>query len=298
MSAEAQKSTASISEQTAKILSVGVFAYILMRACIEFYDIAWGTGIWLGEFSLKWGLGFFGFVLFNILAWVGAALVMWRPSIFGEVPGRIVSLRRKIKAFRWIVVIALLAFPVWFLQFTPWGVVFGWLYFRLMLWIYVSLGLAVFLKSDGQLMSWSTLLAALLLTSSVFSLAFAFINVSDYPFSISWSEGNRLWDYSLFFGRYLYDYPADKDIFATTDAGRQLVGGLPFIIPGVTIAVERFWVGLTTILPYLLLGFAAFRFTAKDKKLWILLGLWTFFFLKQGPIHPPLVLCAFAVALL
>ena len=167
-----------------------------------------------------------------------------------------------------------------------------------MLWVYVALGLAVFLKADRQLVSWYTLLAALLLTSSAFSIAFAFINVSDYPFSIGWSEGNRMWDYSLLFGRYLYDYPLDKDVFATTDAGRQLVGGLPFIIPGVTIVVERFWTALTTVLPYLLLGLAAFRFTAKDKKLWILLGLWSFIFLKQGPIHPPLVLCAFAVALL
>ncbi len=107
-----------------------------------------------------------------------------------------------------------------------------------------------------------------------------------------------MWDYSLLFGRYLYDYPLDQGIPATTDTGRQLVGGLPFIVPGVTIVVERFWTALTTVLPYLLLGLAAFRFTAKDKKLWFLLGLWSFILLKQGPIHPPLVLFAFAVALL
>ena len=298
MSAKAQKNITDISEQIAKVLVAVLFAYIVIRACMEFYAIAWGTGVWLGEFSLKWGIGFFGFVLFCILVWAGVVLIMWKPSVFGELPGKIVSLRQKMKVLRWIVVIALLAFPVWFLQYTPWGVVFSGLYFRLLLWVYVALGLAVFLKSDERLVSWSTLLAALLLTSSVFSLAFAFINVSDYPFSLGWSEGNRMWDYSLFFGRYLYDYPADKDVFATTDAGRQLVGGLPFIIPGVTILMERFWAALTTVLPYLLLGFAAFRFTAKDKKLWFLLGFWAFILLKQGPIHPPLVLCAFVVALL
>jgi len=108
-----------------------------------------------------------------------------------------------------------------------------------------------------------------------------------------------MWDYSLFFGRSLYDYPPDKDIFATTDAGRQIVGGLPFIIPGVTIVAERFWTASTTVIPYLLLGLAAFRFTAKDnKKLWLMMGLWSFIILKQGPIHPPLVLCAFVVVLL
>ena len=297
MSAKAQKTTTSLSEQTAKIIAAVVFAYILVRACVEFYTIAWGTGIWLGEFSLRWFLFFFGFVLFSTLAWVGAVLILWKPSVFGNLPLQIVSLRQGMKGFRWVFVVALLVFPVWFLQYTLWGVVFSGLYFRLNLWIYVVLGMALFLKPGDKLISWSSLLTALLLTSSFFSLAFAFISVSDYPFSIGWSEGNRLWDYSLYFGRHLYDYPADQDISATTDAGRQLVGGLPFLLPGVTIVTERFWTALTTVLPYLILGFAAFRFTAKDKILWILLGLWTFIFLKQGPIHPPLVLIAVMVAL-
>ena len=297
MSANAQKSTTNLSEQIAKVVVAVLFAYILVRACIEFFEVAWGTGVWLGEFSLKWGVFFFAFVLFCLMALVGVILVLWRPSTFGQFPERVVSFRQKIKAFRWLIVIVLLAFPVWFLQVTPWGVVFSGLYFRLMVWVYVALGMAVFIKSGERLMDWSALLAAILLTSTVFSVAYAFINVSSYPFSIGWSEGNRLWDYSLYFGRYLYDYPAGEDIFATTDAGRQLVGGLPFIVPGISIVMERSWVALTTVLPYLLLGFAAFRFTAKDKKLWILLGLWSFIFLKQGPIHPPLVLCAFVVAL-
>jgi hypothetical protein len=298
MPAQPQQRKTNFGEQGVKVFLAAGFAYILIRSCLEFYAVAWGTGIWLGEFSLKWGIGFFFFVLFCILTWAGALLAMWKLSVFGEIPDRIVSLRGKLRAFRWVVVIILLVLPVWFLQYTPWGIVFDELYFRLLIWIYAVFGLAVFLKSGDRLIGWSTILAAMLLTSSVFSLAFAFINVSDYPFSIGWSEGNRMWDYSLFFGRYLYDYPVDKAIFATTDAGRQLVGGLPFIVPGVSILVERSWVALTTVLPYLMLGFAAFRFTAKDKKLWFLLGFWTFIFLKQGPIHPPLVLCAFVVALL
>ncbi len=279
-------------------LVLAIFFYILVRSCIEFYAVAWGTGVWLGEFSLKWGLGFFAFVLFCILTWVGSALVMWKSDVFGKVPVGIVSFCQKIKAFRWVIVFALLALPIWFLQYTPWGVVFRGLYFRLFLWGYVVFGLAIFLKSGNRLMSWSTLLSALLLTSSAYSLAFALINVTDYPFSQGWSEGNRMWDYSMMFGRYLYDYPADKEAFVLLDIGRQFIGGLPFIIPGISIQTERLWVGLTTVIPYLLLGFAIFRSDFKNKRLWFLLALWTFTFLKQGPIHPPLVMCAFVVALL
>jgi len=298
ISAQTPKSTTNIAEQVASVLWALVFAYILVRACVEFYAIAWGTGIWLGEFSFKWGIGFFAFILFCILTWIGSALAMWRPSVFGEIPDRIVAFRRKIKAFRWVIVLALLVLPVWFLQYTPWGVVFRGLYFRLLLWVYVTLGLAIFLKSRERLMSWSTLLTALLLTSSAYSMAFALINVTDYPFSQGWSEGNRMWDYSMMFGRYLYDYPPDQEAFVLLDIGRQFIGGLPFIIPGISIQAERLWVGLTTIIPYLLLGFATFRSEFKDKKLWFLLAFWVFIFLKQGPIHPPLVMCAFVVALL
>ena len=192
MSAQTQKRITNFTEQAAKILWAVLFAYILIRACVEFYAVAWGTGVWLGEFSLKWGIGFFVFILFCLLTWIGSAFVMWKPVVFGDIPNGIISFRQKIKTFRWVIVAALLVLPVWFLQYTPWGVVFRGLYFRLFLWVYVTLGLAIFLKSENYLMSWSTLLTALLLTSSAYSLAFAITNVTDYPFSQGWSEGNRM----------------------------------------------------------------------------------------------------------
>ncbi|MDK1081073.1 MAG: hypothetical protein QGD88_06295 [Anaerolineae bacterium] len=284
-------------DQIASILLLAIFGYILIRACIEFYEIAWGTGIWWGEFSLKWGAVFFVFIVFCVLSWIASGFVFWRQATLSGWRKRIVAFREKLGPFRWVVAIILLGFPVWFLQYTPWGIVFSGLYFRLLLWVYVALGLAIFLKFGKPLMSWLTILVSLLLSSSVFSIAYSLINVSDYPFSLGWSEGNRMWDYSMMFGRHLYDYPADQKVYVLIDIGRQFIGGFPFIFPGISIRVERLWVGLTTIIPYLLLGFAVFRTDFKDKKLWILLAFFTFIILKQGPIHPPLVICAFAVAL-
>lgn len=286
------------SNVVASVLVLVGFGFILFRACIEFYEIAWGSGVWLGEFSLKWGVGFFAFVLFCILSWVAAVFFLWKRDVLAEWNKRVITAREKLGTIRWLVVLALLVFPVWFLQYTPWGIVFYGLYFRLLVWVFVAFALAVFLQAGDNLLKWSGLLAALLLTSTTFSIAFAFINVNSYPFSIGWSEGNRMWDYSLLFGRGLYDYPVGENIRSPTDVGRQLVGGLPFIFPGVTIVAERLWVGATTFIPYLLLGFAAFRSEIKNKKLWFLLAFFAFIFLKQGPIHPPLVLSAFVVVLL
>jgi hypothetical protein len=282
----------------ASTLLLVVFGYILTRACIDFYNIAWGTGVWWGEFSLKWAAGFFVFVLFCTLSWIAAAVILWGRAAPSGWIERITTFRNKLGPVRWLVVFALLIFPVWFFQYTPWGIAFNGLYFRLFVWVYVAIALAMFLQAGEHLLRWSGLLAALLLTSTAFSIAAALINVSDYPFSLGWSEGNRMWDYSVMFGRHLYDYPLDRDIFVLLDVGRQFIGGIPFLFPGVPIQMERFWVGLTTIIPYLLLGLAAFRFDFKNKKLWVLLAFWSFIFLKQGPIHPPLVICAFVVALL
>ena len=286
------------SYQPIVILVLVGFGYILIRACIEFYNIAWGSGNWLGEFSLKWGVGFFAFILFCILSWVTASFLFFGRNVFVGWDERIVLFREKLGMFRWLVVLALLVFPVWFLQYTPWGVVFRGLYLRVFLWIYVAFGLAVFLQSGERLLKWPGFLAALLLTSSAFSIAAALIGVVDYPFSLGWSEGNRLWDYSVLFGRNLYNYPGNRAIYSLTDVGRQFVGGFPFLFSNITIYGERLWAGLTTVIPYILLGLAAFRNDFKQKKLWFLLGLVTFIFLKQGPIHPPLVFCAFFVALI
>lgn len=282
----------------ASVLALVGFGYALIRACIEFYEVAWGTGIWWGEFSLKWGAVFFAFVLFSILSWIAFAFILWRRDALARWEARIVLFRERMGPWRWLVIIALLVFPVWFLQYTPWGIVFNGLYFRLLIWIFIASGMAMFLHAGAQFLNWPSFLVALLLTSSAFSIAAALINVSDYPFSLGWSEGNRMWDYSMMFGRHLYDYPPDQDVYVLLDIGRQFIGGLPFVFPGISIQAERFWIGLTTVIPYLLLGFAAFRSDFKDKRLWVLLALWTFIFLKQGPIHPPLVIFAFVVALL
>jgi hypothetical protein len=188
--------------------------------------------------------------------------------------------------------------PVWFFQYTSWGLVFSDIYIRILIWGLIVFGFAFFIANGNILLSWTTFLTALLLTSSEFVIAAPFMNVTDYPFSLGWSEGNRMWDYSILFGRHLYDYPADQPIAVLLDTGRQFVGGLPFLIPGLTIEMERFWIALTIVLPYLFLGFAIFRFTRSNGKIWLLGSLWVLIFLKQGPIHPPLILCAMAVAFL
>jgi hypothetical protein len=122
--------------------------------------------------------------------------------------------------------------------------------------------------------------------------------VSNHPFSLFWSEGNRLWDYSIPFGRRLYHYPAGEAIFSLTDIGRRTLWGLPYLLPGVQIWMVRLWDVLMFTVPYAVLGWAVFSEERKNnRRLFLLLGLWTMVFLNQGPIYSPLVLAALVVVL-
>ena len=280
-----------------KLLMTLLIAWVAYHAGSEFYNVAWGTGKWRGEFSLTWAMLYYVFAAFCVLLFGFAVLFIWNNKLFTPAVDRIVSVREKLGGFRWLLALFVLMAPVWFFQYTSWGFVFQKLYIRIFIWIITVCLLTVLSSRRNQLAGWNEFLASLVLTVSSFSIAVSLKEVNNYPFSLGWSEGNRLWDYSIMFGRERYIYPTDKNIPVLLDFGRRLVGGLPFIIPGINITIARLWVGLTLIIPYLLLGFAVFRKSAGNKALWLLLTLWTFLFLKQGPIHPPLVLSAALVAL-
>jgi len=279
------------------ILITLLVALVLYHASSEFYDIAWGTGKWRGEFSLTWALLYYLFIAFSLSFFMLAVLFVWKNRYLISVIDRIIAIRRQLRNFRWLLWIIVFIAPVWFFQYTFWGIVFQKFYIRIFAWIIVVWLLTIISSYGDQLAGWKEFLATLILTASAFSIAVSLKYVNDYPFSLGWSEGNRLWDYSIMFGRDLYIYPADRKIPVLLDFGRSLVGGLPFIFPGLTITIARLWVGLTLIIPYLLLGIGTFRASVKDRVLWLLLVLWAFLFLKQGPIHPPLVLSAALVAL-
>ncbi|MBI5950551.1 MAG: hypothetical protein HY865_02740 [Chloroflexi bacterium] len=281
----------------ARVLGMLFTAVVLYRAGGEFYAIAWGTGTWWGEFSRTWALLHYSFVAFCVLLFVIVGLFIWNSKVLIPAMNQALVFRERLGIFRWLLIFLVLVIPPWFFQYTTWGFVFQEFYIRVLVWA-VTICLLTFVCSrKNQLAGWNEFLASLVLTASSFSIAFSLQDVVDYPFSLGWSEGNRLWDYSIMFGRELYIYPADKGIPVLLDFGRRLVGGLPFIIPGINITVVRLWVGLTSIVPYFILGLALFRRSAKNRISWLLLVLWTFLFLKQGPIHPPLVLSAAMVAL-
>ncbi|MBT3413133.1 MAG: hypothetical protein HN560_08780 [Anaerolineae bacterium] len=281
----------------AKSLLFGAITYSLFSTALEFYNIAWGTGNSLGDFSLKWGVLFSGFSLFLTFILLIIWFLLWRPQVLESLIDSLVSMRDRLGFLRYCIAIAILVLPVWFLRYSIWGLVFTGTYFRAFIWMLIVVGLAILLSKTNTLISWNALLLSALLSSVAFVITSTYSNVSAYPFNLFWSDGNRIWDYSIMFGRELYNYPADQSIEAYISLGRQFLWGLPFLLPKSSILFNRFWSALVLSFPYALFGWLTFRSKKDNRKQWLALGLWTFLFLSQGPIYTPLLLSAMLVAL-
>jgi hypothetical protein len=275
-----------------------IAAWVLFMAGVQLYNIAWGTGVWLGQFAPSWALVFTLFIAFCILLLIGMETVLRAPQNLGWMFDRLIWLRENLGIFRWVLALLLVLLPVYVLQYTFWGIVLHERYLRILLagLCAVLVGWLITKKGEG-ILSWPAALTGFLLVSAACTFFAPLRQVTSYPFSLGWSEGNRLWDYSVLFGRHLYDYPADKSIPVYLDIGRQFVGGIPYLIPGLTIWQERLWLALIDVIPYLVLGWVAYRLPGKNVLAWVLAGIWAFIFVKQGPIHPPLLLCAIIVAI-
>ena len=274
-----------------KVFAIYV-GWVCVGACVEFFHVAWGTGEAVGLFSPRWLILFIFFTLLCAFVFTIAYLFLFHTKKITFLVQKIVLYRSRLNFLSKFLALIVLIFPVWFLQYTMWGVVFDEIYFRALLWAVTVFLLAILITNNDELIGWKPFLSSLILISSAFTIAVSLQGVADYPFSMAWSEGNRIWDYSILFGRSRYNIAANQDIYVLLDSGRMLVGGLPFLIPDVTIEMVRLWVALTLIIPYFLVGLAAYLVADKNIKLWLLLILWVFLFLRQGPIHPPLVLTA------
>ena len=195
-------------------------------------------------------------------------------------------------------VVGLIFFGVsYFLLMTKWGSVFSGTAVRTF-FIYSSFLLAfLFLRDNNHFWpEFKTILASLILFGTIFTVVWTLQGVTDYPFRLSWSEGNRFWDYSVLFGHRLYNYPVDEPIPAYIDIGRQSLWGLPFLFASPTIFQIRLWNAILYSLPYFFLGILVFNKKSTNPPTWILMGLWTFLFFSLGPIYTPLVIAAILVA--
>jgi len=270
---------------------------VFFFAARDILGSGWGSGHWFGKLSEKWAI-LLTVVYAIMVSLAGLAVIgLYLPDRLKRLSEKLLALRQRLGFWRWPSLLLSAFLPTWFVFYSPWGELFPGVFFRLLLFTIslVALGFLLTAKKQEHL-TWRSLLKAGILIGAIAVLADAFLPVSNYPFALHWSEGNRIWDYSVVFGRDRYNYFGSEPIFAWIDPGRQALWGLPFLVPNVPIWVVRLWGAFLVTVPYALLGWVAFRPIKEVKEYWILAGVWTLIFLNQGPIYTPLVLAAILVA--
>ena len=238
------------------------------------------------SYSVLAAILFEGFVTVGMLVW------LWHPNWLSPLR----KIRGRLGWMRWTLLILFAIGSGSLFRFQQ-SQMFDGIYARISLMVFF-LGGATWLatEEDDCNWSWKGLLTGSVLFASIFMYSVRLQKVSNHPFSLFWSEGNRIWDYSIPFGRRLYNYPPGKEIFSLTDIGRRTLWGIPYLLPGVQIWMVRFWDVLMFTVPYALLGLAIFSAERKNSRwMYLMLGLWTMLFLNQGPIYSPLVLAALLV---
>ena len=275
-------------------VGLGTLAIFLTSCMVELKAIYWGELNRQIVFSPINSTVFILFFLISFISLLVFLLLILFPIKFSQIKPKITALGN----LRWVLAIFLGLFPVWLISFSAWGTVFISPVLRL--WCFASIVFLVtclLTKPTESMLSFKSFLIALVLTGSIFLIGDKLKEVVNYPFTLYWSEGNRFWDYSILFARDKYLYPANQPIFTFIDLGRQSLWGLPFLIKNPSITLLRFWNVLLFTIPYILLGFILFKNKTSSVTTPLLLGLWAFLFLNQGPIYSPLILAVILVVI-
>jgi len=159
---------------------------------------------------------------------------------------------------------------------------------RLLVFCILSLGGAWLFRSAWPKQGWGT---ALLLTSlgygTAYKLASFIPDVSNYPFSLGWSEASRYYYASLWFSNQVYGITEPPSVLHPS---RYLLQSLPFILPHSSLLLHRLWqVVLWVVSASLTSWLFVRRLHPVDQKRSLVMSLclifFAFLFLFQGPIY-------------
>jgi hypothetical protein len=285
-----------------------ILDFIILRVIVEFYQLAPSVGTWVGRFSMKWGLAFIVFTLLCLLLLVGVSILLWLPvTAFPKIQaiGAVIARRReRLGQARYLLAAIAVGIPIWFFLYSTLGSYFHGAYLRLLfLLVFGTLFAILVTKGETTLVRQEYLYLGILLTASLFFASAQLTEVTNYPFSLSWSEGNRLYDFSVQVDPGRYQYPGKLTV-PYSSPGRYLLWGILFLIPNAPIWMHRLWDAILWTVPSLALGYLlargikAARWSSQTRLIRWIFALWIFLFLAQGPIYPPLIISAMLVVVL
>ena len=166
---------------------------------------------------------------------------------------------------------------------------------RLFLYLIFSL-IGAALLSAWRKTEWTSNLPVSILALAAVYLAATFFNqVTDFPFSLEWSEISRYWQASFYFSQQVYGVQLPLPV---THPSRYLLQSIPFLIPGSSLLVHRLWQAILWVaMPLLTAWILTRRLHLQSMWLRRVLVLWIFLFLMQGAVFYHLLPAVFLVLL-
>lgn len=277
-------------------LSIGFsgffYAYVVYRALLEIMAEGAESGRLFGSYSWQWVAVFAAIILYGLIA-VGTSLALaTRPHRIFKIHA---NFQKRIPGWlAWASFVFGTIIMVYFMfvhRYSDhlrtagirWMIIIPWL-------IWITLLLPPLRQNNSP--TYRAWLVKGLVVSLIFFAMYAIFarlaRTTDYPFMLSWSEGNRFYDYSLIFARDLYQNtgPMDTPYFSP---GRYGLWGILFLIKGLPIEVHRAWDAVLWALAPFLFSLAA---TQQIRRRWLRwsVTLWGGLFLMQGPTYPMILL--------
>jgi hypothetical protein len=272
---------------------------------------AWTDG---AEIALALALFLYPRVVLELRAWYGVPLVYRGATVLGilmlvgsaallfghtgrAIGRQLAAWRASLGARRWILVGVYACIPLLYLA------VAGADYYvlnpaiRFLFLLIAIAGLAFLISADDlHLLSIQGAVVSILALIAVSFVARSLLLVVDYPFSLSWSEGNRFYDYSLVFGQDLYR-SSGPIANPYGSVGRYALWGVLFVWRGLSIQAHRLWNVLLYTLPPLIVGALLARKLREPLLRAAVVLFVAVLFMVESPLHPPfLVAAALAVA--
>ncbi len=198
---------------------------------------------------------------------------------------------------RWMAIptLVLLLVAFWFIRLRMFGDILPQLFPSLWIFLWISI-LAMLVVKLITRFSFETSFASVVLPQIVlFRLWGILRSVTDFPFTIEYSETSRFYYGSLWFSQSLYGMELP---LSTLHPSRYLLQAIPFLIPSLPLWTHRLWQALLWIL---LTGAASFllayRLKFQNKGLTALAAMWGFVFFLQGAVYYHLQVCVIIILL-
>ena len=165
---------------------------------------------------------------------------------------------------------------------------------RMALWIWpVAFGVFLFRFWTSRLSWTAAFCLSILVLAGIHTLASLSPLVSDFPFSLGWSEASRYYDASLYFSQKIYGVELPLSVLHPS---LNLLQAAPYLFGIPSILVLRIWKVFLIIALTLAVSLTfARRLGIKQKISFVLVVIWAFTFLIQTSIYFHLWVCVLLI---